>query len=190
MAGRKSPLQGRYRDKLIEARPQSVDEMGWELFRAHVQEGRTFVQLARDHYLTPFKVRQMVWRVNRSLQLARPESGDLQKVVEDSPLEDLKLSTRSCNALREMGFDTVGSLIERDFTSACRRLGSIGKEEVLSALAGSGFHHPWGSAPPDTDIEHIAESIAMLRAHIEQSHRRWLRRVERIESRLRPGTER
>lgn len=190
MAGRKSPLQGRYTDKLIDARPRCIDQTGWELFRAHVQEGRTFAQIARDHDLTPFKVRQIVWRVNRSLQLARPDGGDSQRVVEDSPLEDLKLSTRSRNALREMGFDTVRSLFERDFTSACRRLGSIGKEEVLSALVASGFDRPWSSPPlPVADIEQVKQNIEMLRAHIERSHRRWLRRVERIENRLRSSIE-
>src|SRR5689334_3946669 len=156
MAGRKSPLQGRYKDKLIGTRPQFIDEVGWELFSAHVQEGRTFAQIARDHNSTPFKVRQIVWRVNRSLQLVRPSEARSQHVVEDSPIEDLRLSTRSRNALREMGFDTIGSLFERDFTSACRRLGSIGKEEVLSALVASGFDRPWGpESVRDTDIEQV-----------------------------------
>lgn len=185
MAGRKSPLQGRYPDKLIGARPYFIDQMGWELFRAHVQQGRTFVQIARDHDLTPFKVREIVWRVNRQLQLERPNEPRSQAVVEDSPLEDLNLSTRSRNALREMGFDTVRSLVEREFTLVGRRLGRIGKEEILTALAAYGFRRPPGAAPvPGLDTNRVKQHVAMLRAHIERTHQRWLRCLERIENRL------
>lgn len=187
MAGRKTPLQGKYLGNPIEARPHFIDEMGWELFKAHVQEGRSFVQLALDHNLSVFKVREIVWRVDRGLQLARPDEPGANEVVESSPLEDLNLSTRARNALREMGFDTVGSLLERDFTLVCRRLGRIGKEEILSALAAHGFHPlSSGAADPGSNIEQVRRHVAMLRAHIERSHQKWLRRVERIESRLRP----
>jgi hypothetical protein len=186
MAGRKTPLQGKYQGSLTEARPHFIDEMGWELFKAHVQEGRSFVQLALDHDLSVFKVREIVWCVDRDMQLARPNEPGSNEVVEGSPLEDLNLSTRARNALREMGFDTVRSLLERDFTLVCRRLGRIGKEEILSALAAHGFHRlPSGSPDPDANIEQVRRRVAMLRAHIERSHQKWLRRVERIENRLR-----
>ena len=190
MAGRKTLLQGKYQGSLNEPRPHFVDEMGWELFKAHVREGRSFVQLALDHNLTVFKAREIVWRVDRDLQLARPNQPGSNKVVEGSPLEDLNLSTRARNALREMGFDTVRSLLERDFTLVCRRLGRIGKEEILSALAAHGFHSASSGGPDsDSNMEQIRRHIAMLRAHIERSHQKWLRRVERIESRLRATNE-
>jgi hypothetical protein len=128
----------------------------------------------------------MVWRVDRDLQLARPNGPGSNEVVEGSPLEDLNLSTRARNALREMGFDTVRSLLERDFTLVCRRLGRIGKEEILSALAAHGFRPISNGAPdPESNIEQLRRHLAILRAHIERSHQKWLRRVERIESRLR-----
>ena len=186
MAGRKTPLQGKYQGSRTEVRPHFIDEMGWELFNAHVHEGRSFVQLALHRNLSVFKVREIVRRVDRDLQLARPNEPESNEVVEDSPLEDLNLSTRARNALREMGFDTVRSLLERDFTLVCRRLGRIGKEEILSALAAHGFHRLANSArDPDANIEQIQRHVAMLRAHIERSHQKWLRRVERIENRLR-----
>ena len=186
MAGRKTPLQGKYQGSLTELRPHFIDEMGWELFKAHIQEGRSLVQLALEYKLSVFKVREIVWRVDRDLQLARPNEPGCNEVVDGSPLEDLNLSTRARNALREMGFDTVRSLLERDFTLVCRRLGRIGKEEILSALSAHGFHRLTGSgSDPDSNIEQVRRHVAMLRAHIERSHQKWLRRVERIENRLR-----
>jgi len=60
----------------------------------------------------------------------------------DAPIEDLKLSNRVRNVLRRRGFDTLGSLLGRDYKPALRGFGPAARAELASALASNGFALP------------------------------------------------
>jgi hypothetical protein len=61
----------------------------------------------------------------------------------DDPIENLKLSNRTRNALRRMGCATLGSVINHEAEPASRRsgfgFGPVSRAEVACALAANGF---------------------------------------------------
>ena len=60
----------------------------------------------------------------------------------DAPIEDLKLSKRVRNVLRRRGFNTLGSLLQRDYKPALRGFGPASRSELACVLAANGFALP------------------------------------------------
>ena len=60
----------------------------------------------------------------------------------DAPIEDLKLSNRLRNVLRRRGFNTLGSLLQRDYKPALRGFGPVLRAELAGALVSNGFALP------------------------------------------------
>src|SRR4051794_31228344 len=114
MGTRLTTLQTKYQGRVIEERPYFVDEKNWAMFVAHVRDGRTLSDIAAESGLPSFRVAQALSRVDRIIDLPRENGGAATGITLDSPIQDLGLSLRAENALRESGFDTVRSVVERD----------------------------------------------------------------------------
>ena len=190
MATRLSALRAKYMNRLFDERPSSVDEASWDMFIAHVRDGRALSVIAREAGLSRSKVSVIVSRVDQDLQTPISARADPNGITLDSPIEGLMLSMRARNALRELGCDSVRSVLEKDFTKAVKRLGAVSRQEILSALAARGF------APPDTlqdprdvHVTELSRSVSRLKEHIDDSYRRWCEQLERLEVRVRRLSE-
>jgi Bacterial RNA polymerase, alpha chain C terminal domain len=187
---RVSALRAKYRNTLFDERPGSVDEPSWDMFIAHVRDGRALSAIARETGLSRSKVSVIVARVGQDLDVPAPTGTDSHGITLDSPIEDLMLSMRARNALRELGCDSVRSVLEKDFTKAVRRLGAVSRQEILSALAGRGFAPPATLQDPrDVHVTELSRSVTRLKEHIDESYRRWCEQLERLELRVRRLSE-
>jgi signal transduction histidine kinase len=78
----------------------------------------------------------------------------------DDPIEDLKLSSRTRNALRRMGCATLGSLLNHEAGPASRRsgygFGPVSQAEVARALAANGLTSWAELMPAETNGERLA----------------------------------
>jgi hypothetical protein len=178
-------LRKRYLSALGDEPPYFVPEESWQLFVAHVRDGRTIREISRDTGLSPFQVGALLSRVDRDLELAPPGDQMQGKITLDSPIEHLGLSRRVRNALREAECGTVRSLLERDSQKAARRLGPVAREEIVLSLAEHGFGAPAAlSEARDKRISELEEDLRRLRESIDNANRHWQSRVERLQHRL------
>ncbi len=110
-------------------------------------------------------------------------------VSPDDPIEDLKLSNRTRNALRRMGCATLGSLMNCQAGPASPRpgcgFGPVSRAEVACALAANGFTS-WAELML---AETGAERLAALRAQMEASLRQWTAQTEKLQTCVRNPTE-
>ena len=190
MARRVTALQIKYRDWVDEKRPFFVDEESWAMFIAHVRDGRSLTAIAAESRLPVFRVSQALARVDRGMDLPRGEGDAANGITLDSPIEDLRLSLRAENALRESGCDTVRSVLERDIRRIARRVGPVTRLEIISALEEHGFsvHAPPENAGQETVTE-VVHSLQRLRHHLRTTFEEWSDEVTNLEKRLRKLSE-
>ncbi len=104
----------------------------------------------------------------------------------DDPIEYLRLSNRTRNALRRMGCDTVGSLMNRGAGPPSLRsgfgFGPVSRAEAARALAASGIT-PWAQAMTAED------RLAALRAQMQASFQQWATQIEILQTRFANPTE-
>lgn len=152
---------------------------------AHVWDGRTIREISRDTGLSRFKVGALLSRVDRDLELATAGERMHGQLTLDSPIEHLALSVRVRNALREAACNTVGGLLEHDFSKATRRLGPVARKEIALSLVEHGFGAPIAlSMARDERISELKEELSRLRESIDSTSRHWQSRVERFQHRL------
>ena len=100
----------------------------------------------------------------------------------DAPIEDLKLSNRVRNVLRRRGFNTVGSLLERDYKPVLRGFGPVARAELACALDAEGL------APPAnlslSESINVAHDLSRLREQMEAIFQKWSGQIEHLERRL------
>ena len=106
----------------------------------------------------------------------------------DDPIEYLKLSNRTRNALRRMGCATLGSVMNRETGPVSHRsgcgFGPVYRAEVARALAANGFTS-WAELML---AKTGAERLAALRVQMEASFRQWTAQIENLETCVRnPG---
>ncbi len=186
MNGRRtSTLRDRHIDALGNGRPYFVDESSWSVFVAHVRDGRTIREIGRDLGLSTSKVGMIIARVERDLEIPRPDGEGLGAITLDSPIEDLALSGRARNALRKAGCATIRNLVEKDFSRDIRRLGPITRDEIVAALRDHGFATPTTLTQERGErISELDKELNRLREQIDSTSRHWQTRVERLEHRL------
>lgn len=183
-------LREKHFNTLESGRPYFVDEQSWGIFVAHVRDGRTIRDIARDTGLSSSKIGMMIARVERELDIPRPPGAGSGALTLDSPIEDLSLSGRARNALRKAGCATIRSLVERDFSRAIRRLGPITREEIVAALRQKGFETPATLIEQRShQITELDRELSRLREQIDSTSRHWQTRVERLEHRLKKLNE-
>lgn len=184
MARRIAALRTKYQNtKLDELRTSSLDEIRWRVFLAYVRDAHSLRHISMETGLPVFKLSLIISEVDRALSAARdPER--TRRLDLDAPIEDLMLSMRARNTLRELGCDTVRSVIERDFSKAVRRFGPVTRQEVVSALAESGFTPPLSLTSRQLTVSELGWHVSKLRQKIELSYRCWLDEVERLEDRI------
>lgn len=179
-------LRERHLHALESGRPYFIDDASWNIFLAHVRDGRTIRDIGRDLGLSTAKVGATIARVERDLDIPRPGGTGTGTITVDSPIEDLALSGRARNALRKAGYATIRSLLEKDFGRDARRLGPITRDEILAALRERGFSTPATVTEDRSErISELDRELGRLREQIDETSRHWQIRVERLEHRLR-----
>ena len=186
MGGRRAvALRAKYSGALDGDRPHHIDELDWRLFVAHVRDGRSLQEISRESGLSAFKVGAIVSQIDHDLEAPRSASSAQNIVAAGSPLEDLALSMRARNALREIGCVTVGDVLAKDFTRAVRRFGPVTRREITAALSEQGFAVPSTLMEGSTSrIFELRRDLARLRDSIENTTRRLRNHIERLEHRL------
>ncbi len=161
------------------------------MFVAHVRHGKSFRDIGLAVGLSPYRVSQIVARVDYDLATPRPAGSDACALTADSPIGDLMLSMRARNALGELGCRTVRDLLEHDFTRGVRRLGPVTRAEIVSTLAEHGFAAPPGLHEHDeAGIAELSRHVARLRERIEMSLSEWSEQVRTLEEKIRKLTGR
>jgi hypothetical protein len=190
MTRRLTALKSKYQNEGDQHRPMLVDELSWSLYLAYVRDGKTLLEIGREHGLGALRVGRTVVRVDQmrvDQELQRPFAPEHERksVTLDSPLEDLALSMRARNALRKLGCQTVRQVLDRDFTRASRRFGPISKREVAAALIRNGFTPPPTLEGRQSNVTALERDVSRLRRRIESSYQFWLDQVVRLEEGLR-----
>ena len=108
----------------------------------------------------------------------------LRSASSDLQLEDLELSTRTRNVLRQLGCSTLGSVAQREYGTACRGLGRATRAEVASLLLANGFDPPASLVPDRAATDEIAVELLERCAEMEADIRKWLVRIERIRAQI------
>jgi hypothetical protein len=186
-----SSIRAKYQNNGIGERPFFIDERSWGMFVAHVRDGKSFRDIGVVVGLSPYRVSQIVARVDYDLETPRPAGPNARALTIDSPVGDLMLSMRARNALGELGCRTVRDLLEHDFTRGVRRLGPVTRAEIVSTLAEHGFAAPPGLHEPDeAGIAELSRHVARLRERIEMSLSQWSEQVRTLEEKIRKLTGR
>jgi hypothetical protein len=178
-------LRAKYSGALNGDRPHFIDELDWRVFLAHVRDGRSLQEISREAGLSAFKVGAIVSKIDHDLEAPRPAPGAQNSVTAGSPLEDLALSMRARNALREIGCVTIGDVLEKDFTRAVRRFGPVTRREITGVLSQQGFAVPPALVDGSTSrIFELRRDLARLRDSLQNTTRRLQNHLERLEHRL------
>ncbi len=186
MRKRLTPLREKYKDALPAERPFFIDETSWLMFVSHVRDGQTLREIGKETGRSANRVRQIVSLVDHDLQLPRGTRDQWSTVSEDSPIEDLNLSTRARNGLLKRGLITVRDVLGNDLSRGTPSVGMATRREVMEALARHGFVN-------GTEIEaqrlgsviQLSRKLNRLREQMEASYRQWHDQVEGLEYKIR-----
>ena len=186
MATRATALRSKYLKGIDERRPPLIDDQSWQIFLAHIRDGKSLREVSRETGIPVARLGVLVTQVDRALESANAGGGSDGKITLDSPFESLDLSMRARNSLRELGCASIRSVLEKDFTRTIRRFGPVTRQEIAAALERNGF------SPPDTlrnsqqtRIEELMQALTELKRRLEVHHQRWRDRLERLEERIR-----
>lgn len=155
------------------------------MFVAAIRDGRTLREISGTTGLSVFKLTQTISRVDRELDPHRHALDTNHPITLDAPFEDLNLSTRARNALRQVGCITVRDILDRDFSRAVRSFGAGTRHEVATVLMHHGFIPPPALESQQSNVETIARDLGRLRQTIEQRYRSSLDHLSRLEDSVR-----
>jgi len=118
----------------LEDAPQQYKAM----YERHLQ-GETYVSIAKSYGVTPTTVRSHCIHLAR-LAAEPPPKIDLP-ITEASPIEALELNPRCYNALRRVGYDTVGEILAQLNGTGLniRNFGDKAFAELVAALTDKGL---------------------------------------------------
>lgn len=111
--------------------------------------------------------------------------GERKVFALQSPVEDLGLSVRARNALRGIGCDTLEDVLGLDLSSSVRGLGRKTKDELLTALAQTGFRHPADEHEPSSEVRLLERSLERMQGRVEAALRAVAKEIRLIRQRLR-----
>jgi hypothetical protein len=89
-------------------------------------------------------------------------------LADESPIESLKLSVRTRNALRGVGCGTIGDVLRLDLGRPLRGLGKLAKEELLVKLERAGFPHP-SDGQPASEITRLERSLERIEHRLDSA---------------------
>lgn len=92
----------------------------------------------------------------------------LQVLADESPIEELKLSVRTRNALRGVGCITIADVLRLDLGRPVRGLGKLAKEELLVKMERAGFPHP-SDGQPANEITRLERSLERIEHRIDSA---------------------
>lgn len=149
-----------------------------------VRDGNTLREIGEATGLSVFKLTQIIARVDHELDPSHaPDAG--HRITIDSPIEELNLSTRARNALRQVGCITIRHILDRDFSRAVRSFGAGTRHEVATILLDHGFVPPPALDYQQSNVETLARDVGRLRQTIEQRYRASLEHIARLEDSIR-----
>jgi hypothetical protein len=179
-------LKAKHAGKLMDKPPPSIDGSSWRIFTEYVREGRPLKDITRETGLCASKIGLILNIVDQALE--PPHSGNTRpNLALESSIDDLFLSTRSLNALRELQCDNVESVLRKDFARVTTRfrLGRVTRWEIATALARGGFEPPPSLLPMDPRAESVAAELRKLRHRLDDDHRFWKQQLRSLEERVR-----
>ena len=83
----------------------------------------------------------------------------------DSPLEALRLSVRTRNALKSVGCATIDDVLRLDIQAPIRGLGRKAREELFTKLDDAGLAHPLAGQP--SEIRMLERSLARIEERVD-----------------------
>jgi hypothetical protein len=89
-------------------------------------------------------------------------------LADESPVENLRLSMRTRNALRAVGCVTIADVLRLDLDRPLRGLGKLAKEELLVKLERAGFPHP-SDGQPASEITRLERSLERIENRIDST---------------------
>lgn len=188
-AGRSNQMRAKYLAHPIVQRPFFISENNWEIFHCHVYEDMPVADIAAARSTSLARIRQALADVDRQLSLPRRPGTEWTQLTASSPVEDLPVSVRARNRLRELNCASVEDVLRLDLNNS--RIGRTTRVEILTALEQSGFHHAGPSEQDRSkDLRRLSEKLKQLRNRIDQHLSAWKHEVDRIEARLRRISER
>ena len=155
------------------------------MFVSAVRDGQTLREISETTGLSVFRLTQIISRVDHELDPNRAPRDATYRITIDSPIEDLNLSTRARNALRQAGCITVRNILDRDFSRAIRSFGAGTRHEVAMVLNNHGFPPPPALESQQSSVEALARDLGRLRQTIEQRYRSSLDQLARLEDSVR-----
>jgi hypothetical protein len=181
-SGGLSDLRIRHREVAGRGRPFFIDEASWAIFSAFVIDGRSPHEIAADRSLSVRRVRNVLADVDHRMSLPRGSKREWTELTAASPIEDLALSVRACNRLRDLGCRIVEDVLRLDLGHA--QLGRRSRKEVTQALRRWNFQVKPENEAANDDLERVSSQLRSLREKIDQSTRLWRHRVAGLEARL------
>ncbi len=163
-------------------RPENVDDLSWDIYNYRNRDGRSLRDISAATGISVFKLRGTIARVDEELRSATEPGEPLSA---NAPFEQIPLSTRARNFLRQLGCRTVRDILEKDFTRAVRNFGPRTRNEIAAALEKNGFDPPESLKDNRSGSDAIMRDLARLHNQIDESHRRWRDQIARIEDNVR-----
>jgi hypothetical protein len=177
-------LQSRHAQRDFSERPFFISERNWAIFAGYLSNQAAIPDLARLHRFSVRRVRQILRDVDHQLGLPRNSGREWRQVTANSPVDDLAISVRALNQLRDLGCATVEDVLRLDFGQ--KIMGHASRVEVLEALGRCGFAAATAALPQSNgDLLRVSEQLRDLRDRIDENLRSWRQRVDGIEARLR-----
>ena len=177
-------IRAKYAGELPVPRPAFVDEQRWAVFVAYVHDGLSVRGIGARSGLSPYRVSDMLYEVDAQLGATRRDGPDGQRIVLDSPIEDLALSVRARNALHSLGCNNVQDVSELDL-STVRGIGAKSRDELRAALRSGGFPHPELDGPLDLEIRRFDHSLERMHGRVRVALEAVAKEISRLQKRLR-----
>lgn len=173
----------RYGNVSRQPRPFFINARSWEAFDRYVWGGLSLSEIAAGMDTSLRNIRQMIADVDQRLSLPRSGGREWSELTRDSPVEDLQLSVRARNRLRDLGCATVDDVVRLNMDSA--RIGKGSREEVEQVLKRHGLlNGSASSAHRVGEVERLTAQVQDLRERIDEHVRTWRARIDGLEARL------
>lgn len=177
-------LRDKYKGKALRQRPFFIDERNWSIFKDYITGQRTLQDIREGGGIAPTRLRQILYQVDAQLELPRKSELEWNAITPQSPIEDLALSIRACNALHHLGCGTVDDVLRLNLAGSTPRVGEKTKMEVMSALQAAGFRHPALDRGPVEGVTSLARSLDRMQNRIDLALRSVAKEVSVVQRQL------
>jgi hypothetical protein len=167
----------------LDRRPYFINERGWRVFSAYFFENQSIYEIATENGLSINWTRRILHDVDAQLLLPRKSAREWIELTIDSPVQDLGVSMRTLNQLRDLGCATVADVLSASLTGSA--IGAGARSELFECLRGHGLRHSADeSTPPNADLKRLEKQLHDLSRQMDESMAAWNVRLRNMEARL------